>query len=63
MSLPKTTRDTIQGPGGAWHYRIFLDGVLRLTSGGFQLQHDADRCGRYVSADVPALIDFLKDKA
>ncbi len=59
-SLPDVTHDTHQAPGGPWVYRIYLDGVLALTSGGFLLQRDAASCGTRIASDPLVLLDFLK---
>ncbi|MBB3693040.1 hypothetical protein [Sphingomonas sp. BK580] len=57
--MPTASSETFRRPDGAWSYRILVDGTPRLTSGPFQLQHDAERCGRHIAADPLILLDFL----
>ena len=52
------TFDTFCAPDGSYRYRLYHEGVLRCTSGGFLLLSDAERCAAKLVAD-PDTIHFL----
>ena len=52
------TFDTFTAPDGSHRYRLYHNGTLCLTSGGFLLLSDAERCAAKLAAD-PDTIHFL----
>jgi hypothetical protein len=58
--VPDITHDTFRAPDGTFRYRIIVDGIARLTSGGFLLQRDAESCGAHIAQD-PEVLAYIKD--
>jgi len=61
MAASIVTSDTFRHPDGTYRYRIYLNGVLCLTSGGFMLQRDAERCGNHIATDPEAVAILTKE--
>jgi len=57
--MPAVTIETFQAPDGSYRYRVLIDGLPRLTSGGFLLLGDAAGCGKHIASDPPSLMNFL----
>lgn len=58
---PEIAHDTFQAPDGSHRYRLFINGELALTSGGFLLHSDAENIGAHFASDPDAYY-FLKEK-